>query len=105
MIGMPVTDGVYDTFLFGAGAFGYAEGSPKVPAEVDRDSLSGVDVLISVAISCCIHAASNGPVSAISAGDATSGHPTRAELATGTNWTRVYDPKQIRIVCFKHKIA
>ena len=24
--------------------------------------------------------------------------PTNAELATGTNWERVYDPKAIRIV-------
>ena len=31
--------------------------------------------------------------------------PTNAELATATNWTRVYDPKQIRIVAFKHKLA
>lgn len=31
--------------------------------------------------------------------------PTNAELATGTNWARVYDNKLIRIVQFKHKIG
>jgi hypothetical protein len=31
--------------------------------------------------------------------------PTNTEFETGTNWSRVYDPKQIRIVQFVHKIA
>ena len=30
---------------------------------------------------------------------------TRAELADATNWARVYEPKQIRMVAFKHKIS
>ncbi|MFI7965156.1 methyltransferase, partial [Acinetobacter baumannii] len=30
--------------------------------------------------------------------------PNNAGLATAGNWERVYDPKQIRIVAFKHKI-
>ncbi len=30
--------------------------------------------------------------------------PNNAGLATAANWERVYDPKQIRIVAFKHKI-
>ncbi|NFC56539.1 coat protein, partial [Clostridium botulinum] len=30
--------------------------------------------------------------------------PSRAELQEKTNWERVYEPKQIRIVAFKHKI-
>ena len=30
--------------------------------------------------------------------------PTNAELATSTNWQRVYENKAIRIVAFKHKI-
>jgi hypothetical protein len=103
--GLPVTAGVYDTFLFGAGAFGYAEGSPKVPAEVDRDSLSGIDVLISRRHFVLHPRGIKWTGAAISSGDASGGRPTRTDLATGTNWVRVYDPKQIRIVCFKHKIA
>lgn len=31
--------------------------------------------------------------------------PSNTELADGLNWTRVYEPKNIRIVQFKHKIA
>ena len=30
--------------------------------------------------------------------------PTRAELRGAENWLPVYEPKQIRIVEFKHKI-
>jgi len=31
--------------------------------------------------------------------------PTNEELALQANWTRVYDPKNIRIVKFVHKIG
>ena len=30
--------------------------------------------------------------------------PTRAELEKAANWEAVYEPKQIRMVAFKHKI-
>jgi hypothetical protein len=30
--------------------------------------------------------------------------PSNAELATGLNWTRVYENKAIRIVAFIHKL-
>ena len=31
--------------------------------------------------------------------------PTKAELMNAMNYERVYEPKQIRIVAFKHKIG
>ena len=31
--------------------------------------------------------------------------PTRAELANGTNWNLVYEPKQVRLVAIKHKLG
>lgn len=105
--GLPVpAAGVYLTFLFGMGAFAYAEGMPKVPAETDRDSLGGSDVLISRR-HLILHPRGVKWTGAavISTGDANGGHPTRTDLATGTNWVRVYDPKQIRIVAFKHRLA
>ena len=30
---------------------------------------------------------------------------SRAEMSTATNWELVYEPKQIRMVAFKHKIV
>jgi hypothetical protein len=31
--------------------------------------------------------------------------PTNTEFENGSNWTRVYENKNIRIVQFKHRIA
>lgn len=104
--GMPNASGVYTTYLFGPGAIGYASGSPKVPVETDRDSLAGEDILIHRR-HFVMHARGvrwKGTAT-ISTGNAAGGHPTRTELAAGTNWERVYDPKQIRVVAFKHKLG
>lgn len=104
--GLPVpAAGVYMTFLFGQGAFGYAEGNPKTPVEVDRDSLAGSDVLISRRHMILHPRGVKWVGNTVSDGDVNGGHPTRTELATGANWTRVYENKQIRIVGFKHRLA
>lgn len=102
----PVTNGVYTTYLFGPGAIGHAEGMPKVPFETDRNSLGSMDILISRRhFVLHVRGVKWTGSALISTGDATSGHPTRTDLATGSNWTRVYDPKNIRVVAFKHRIA
>lgn len=98
--GCPVDTGVYTTYLFGQGAIGYGNGKPPVPTETDRDSLAGDDILINRK-HYLLHPRGVKFVSASVAGAS----PTNAELATGTNWTRVYENKAIRIVQFKHKIA
>jgi len=104
--GMPVSTGVYTTYLFGPGAIGYAEGAPKTPVETDRDSLAGEDVLINRR-HFVLHPRGVKWVgtAVVSTGDASAGHPSRTDLATGTNWTKVYDTKQIRMIAFKHKLA
>jgi hypothetical protein len=105
--GMPIPSaGVYVTYLFGAGAVGYSEGMPEVPAETQRLALASADILVSRR-HFVLHPRGIKWTGAklVSSGDGDGGHPTRAELATGTNWVRVYQPKQIRIVAFKHKLA
>ena len=104
--GLPVATGTYTTYLFGQGAIAYAEGQPKTPVETDRNSLSGYDVLINRR-HFVLHPRGVKWVgtAVISTGDGSSGHPTNAELAVGTNWTRVYDNKAIRMIAFKHKLA
>lgn len=98
--------GVYTSYLFGAGAFGYAEGTPKMPVETDRNSLSGYDVLINRRhIALHLRGVKWVGTANISTGDGSSGHPTRAELATAANYSRVYDNKQIRCVAFVHKLS
>lgn len=102
----PTSAGVYSTYLFGAGAVAYAEGVPHVPVEVDRNSLAGYDVLINRRHfvqhlrGCKYTGATVGDYSTTN-----GARPTRTDLATGANYTRVYDPKQIRCVQFKHKIG
>lgn len=98
--GCPVTDGTYSTFLFGAGAFALGNGNPVgfVPTETDRDSLAGEDYLINRK-TLILH-----PRGVAFTGTPAGSSPTNTELATGTNWTRKYANKAIRVVQFKHKI-
>lgn len=96
--GLPVDTGVYTTYLFGEGAVGYQNVGAPVGVETDRDSLAGSDILINRQ-HFVLHA--RGVKWAGTTGIA----PNNTGLATGTNWSRVYENKQIRMVAFKHKIA
>lgn len=96
---MPVTSGVYTTYLFGEGAIGYGEGEAPVPTETDRDSLAGEEYLINRR-HFIMHPRGVKWNEASIAGK----FPTNAECETAANWTRVYSNKNIRIVKFVHKI-
>lgn len=96
----PVNTGVYTTYLFGQGAFGLGNGVAPVPTETDRDSLAGEDVLINRQHFLLHPRGIKWTETAVSGKT-----PTFAEIATATNWSKVYDNKNIRIVIFKHKIA
>ena len=102
--GMPVDDGVYTTYLFGQGALALGNGSPVgfIATEVDRDKRmgSGVDYLINRK-TYIIHPRGIKWTNVARENVET---PTRTELANGSNWELVYEPKQIRIVAFKHKL-
>lgn len=89
------TDGFkYLTILFGEGAFGYGEGMPKVPVEVERNALQGdgggVETLIERK-TWLLHPAGYQFTQATMTGVS----PTQAELATANNWTRVFDRKNV----------
>lgn len=96
---MPTSGGVYTGYLFGQGAIGYGDGNPPVPTETDRDSLQGEDILINRK-HFVFH-----PRGMKWVGTAAGVSPTNVEFATGANWDRVYDPKNIRVVQFKHRVA
>lgn len=95
----PVNEDVYTTYVFGEGAFGKGEGQAPTPAEIDRDSLAGEDILINRR-HFLLHPRGVKFTSASVAGQS----PTNAELEAAANWNRVYDPKNIRVVEFKHKL-
>lgn len=96
---------VFSTYLFGEGAIALGNGSPvgHVATETDRDKRkgSGVDYLINRRTSI-LHPR-GVKFTAESVANSKEG-PTRAELANAKNWLPVYDPKNIRIVEFRHKI-
>ncbi|RCU30244.1 methyltransferase [Acinetobacter baumannii] len=95
--GMPVEGDVFTSYLFGYGAIGSQDIGAPVGVETDRDSLAGTDILINRR-HFVLHPRG------IKWAGATGIAPNNAGLATADNWERVYDPKQIRIVAFKHKI-
>ena len=103
--GCPVSkEGVYTSYLFGSGAIALGNGNPVgfVATEIDRDKKkgSGVDYLINRK-TYILHPRG---IKFTNASVAKTEGPSRLELAKGENWTRVYEPKQIRIVEFKHKL-
>lgn len=103
--GCPVESGTYTTYLFGQGALAFGNGNPVgfVATEIDRDKKkgSGVDYLINRR-TFIMHPRGIAWQNAVREHIET---PTEAELANAKNWLRVYEPKQIRIVAFKHKIG
>lgn len=94
------TAGVYSSYLFGAGAIAYGEATPDYPAlETERKAGVGVDELYSRR-KFILH-----PRGVAFDGNPTGVGPTNAEYEVSGNWTRKYEPKNIRIVQFKHKLA
>lgn len=98
--GMPQTGGVYQTWLFGAGAIRLGRGAPKVPTEVERlpsaGNGGGQEVLYS-RVELCLHPAGHGYV-----GTAAIGGPSNAatsnNLAHAGSWKRAFtERKQIKI--------
>jgi len=98
--GCPVANGVYTTYIFGQGAIGYGEGGAPVPTETTRDALSGDDILINRR-HFLLHPRGVRWTDAAVGGSS----PTNAELANPANWLRVYEPKNVRIVKYTHRIA
>jgi len=96
---LPNADGVYTTYIFGAGAFGWGEGGAPVPTETARDALAGDDILIHRR-HFILHPRGVAFQNAVVAGAT----PSNDELANPQNWKRVYESKNVRIVQFKHRL-
>jgi hypothetical protein len=103
-----ITDGkVYTSYLFGAGAF--AKGSASLESqpvdggfgtqgvEVSRQALEGDTILVNRR-RYILHPRGVR----FSTADLTSTSPSNEALATAANWTRVWEPKNVRIVAVVH---
>lgn len=102
--GCPVDGDVYTTYLFGNGAIALGNGSPvgHKPSEIARDPKigAGIDYLITRRV-FILHPRG---VAWQNAKRANVESVSPEELEDKTNWKRVYEPKDIRMVAFKHKI-
>ena len=87
----------YTTVLFGDGAFGFGQGGAPVPSETDRDTLQGTDILIT-RTHFIMHPMGVKWNEASVAGLT----PTKPELATAANWTRVYERQAVKIAYVIH---
>jgi hypothetical protein len=87
---------VYTSYLFGRGAIARGNGQPPVPVETDRNSLSGEDYLVTRR-----HYILHPRGVAFANASVVGASPTNAELATATNWNRVYSKKNIRLIALK----
>lgn len=105
--GMPVfgegADRTFLTIAFGAGAFGYGEGTPKVPLEYDRQpdraNGGGTEVLWTRK-TMILHPSGYQFTSDVITGNAVEENPMSAswsDLAEASNWNRVVDRKNVPI--------
>ena len=105
--GMPVADGVYDTYLLGANAFIRQDGTPAgfVGTETDRDKFSAQNFLINRWCQI-IHPRGFGWVPDEST-TLNSGKkfPNNADLATAANWKLTSHHKKVPIACLRHKLG
>lgn len=90
----------YITYIFGRDAFAHGNGAmePADAAEVDRNALASDTFLVNRK-HFILH-----PRGVRWIGTAAGVSPTNAEIATGTNWSKVYADKNIRIVAVRHNV-
>lgn len=102
--GMPVSAGVYTSYLFGAGAIGWGEADPKVPVEIERNALvGGGEEYLVERKHFVLHP--RGIKWQGASGIPNLDTPSNTELATAACWSRVYEAKNIRMVKFVHRLA
>ena len=98
----PVSNGVYDTYIFGNGAFGIGLGNQAglIEYEVTRDALSSKQAIISRK-GIIIH-----PYGLKYKGQTISSTttPSNANLATANKWEKVFEDKNIAIVCLRARV-
>jgi hypothetical protein len=102
--GMPVTSGVYTTYLFARGAVSMVNEPPENADEPYRhpDKNGGTDALYTRR-KMVMHP--RGVRWTPGSGVPSSSTPSNTELGNSSNWTRVFEPQNIRIVQFKHTLS
>lgn len=104
--GMPVTDGVYDTYFIGTDAFIRQDGTPAgfVGTETDRDKLGAKDYLINRWCQI-IHPRGLSFVSDGVYTNTANKYPANVDLENSANWELVVDHKKVAMAALRHKIV
>ncbi len=94
--GLPAAGGIYETWLFGAGAVIFAQGNPDVPVEIDNQpgagNGNGQEILYN-RVRWGMHPKGHAYV-----GATPDGGPTNAVIAGATSWERRFpERKQVKI--------
>lgn len=103
--GMPVNEGVYDTYFLGKGAFIRQDGTPQgfIGTETDRDKIGAKNYLINrwcqIIHPRGISWTSNGTYT-----NTANKYPANVDLEKAENWELVADHKKIAMACLRHKI-
>lgn len=105
--GMPVADGVYDTYILGQNAFIRQDGTPNgfVGTETDRDKFEAKNFLINRWCQV-IHPRGfswvpDETTTLLSA----KKYPNNADLSAAANWRLATHHKNVPIACLRHKIG
>jgi len=93
---------IYTTYLFGNGAIGFAAGMGVTPSEMERKGLAHTTYLITRR-HFILHPRGVKWLGAHQ--NAENPTPGNADLADGRNWSRVWEPKSIRIAVLRHRLG
>ena len=104
--GMPVVDGVYDSYFMGNGAFIRQDGTPQgfIGTETDRDKIGAKNYLINRWCQI-IHPRGLSWVSNGEYKNTANKYPANADLEVPTNWELVVNHKKVALACMRHKLG
>ncbi|ODT85640.1 MAG: hypothetical protein ABS78_19445 [Phenylobacterium sp. SCN 70-31] len=94
-----IANAVYTSYYVGEGVLGFADGHDLASIETDRDILAG-DTNITSRRSYVLH-----PVGMTWGQALTGTTPSNTDIATGANWDRRFDKKNIPLIAVRCKVA
>mgnify|MGYP003299483786 CR=1 FL=1 len=105
--GMPVNEGVYDTYFMGAGAFIRQDGMPQglVGTETDRDKMTATDYLINRRAMIIQPRGISWKLTEADKLANPAEYYANVDLENPANWVLSTDHKNVPIVCLRHKLA
>ena len=103
--GMPVNEGIYDTYFTGKGCFIRQDGTPAgfVGTETDRDKIGAKNYLINRWCQI-IHPRGLSWVNEGEYLNPDHKYPSNADLEVAANWKLVVDHKKVGLACLRHKL-